>query len=270
MRKSFRILFVFCFLNWLGFLAEAQVNRDMVPVGDQFWIDIFEMSCSEANALIAGSCRVGSVWKPNRIESPGVAESLCRAQGKQVPTLQQWMLAASNMGTHKSSTLVGDSTVKNQANVREASHGESLAPENFRALGIDGIGTVGMTGNRAEWVRSDQGGSYFICGGGYEERFLVLSEICRPASQSRSESSTVRCVLPAGNAQLKPDFSVRVQAELASYLQSRLSAPASKNMILQWSWWDDRFIWDNFFSSKKASDESLLLPQSPFYLDSYE
>ncbi|MGE0614858.1 MAG: AAA family ATPase [Bacteriovoracia bacterium] len=204
----------------------AQNLTDMVLVNDSnqaFYIDIFEPTATQVNAIVRGAAS-NDPNKAARITRFENAVAFCERQGKRVPTQQEWMAAASNLGRNRNYTLRGDALqdargnllVNINGNYREADGSTgSASPYLTSALGIDAIGTVGMTGNRAEWVYNNRASGQ--CGSRYEENNIANARLDRICSAPLSDSATVRCVTNANGADTVT-YSANVSGELLTYL----------------------------------------------------
>ena len=166
------------------------VVQDMayVPATPPFLIDIFEYSDSRRNPL------------PKAVSEVEEAQEICTKQGKRLPTVTQWLTAASGNGKNQWYSLQTDTLEPHEGAWPANIYGTKVKPtHDFSSLGIDVLGTVAMTGNRAEWAVGPNGEPSH-CGGSYDVYDLndvELSRICRPAAQRRHRSSpTVRCVAP--------------------------------------------------------------------------
>ena len=250
----------FLFLSF-GFAVKVV---DMVPLGPVF-IDMFEMTCGIAKTSHPGSCDFGSTnWKPARITSLSTAVKVCQGAGKRLSTREEWMAAATNLGRNQMTTLIGDSLKHPNGDWKPhvapaGKSGNAISPFDFASLGIDAIGTVGLTGNRAEWAVSQN--QAYICGGAYDENPLPLDQMCRTANSG--DEATVRCVIEKDQVEAV-SYSNVVTGELLAYVKSL------PQQVFQNELGDNRFIGDNPFSrGKNPSDPSRLDPQSPFYLDRY-
>ena len=247
----------------LGAAPAGAVNvTDMVLVAGPrpFYIDIFEMGCTQANAAAAGSCGIGETWKPARMDYAH-ATAVCANLGKRMPTLEEWRLAGSNLGRNRNYTLVGDSLYDNGTLKAYIRGSASIAPTDWARLGIDAIGTVGMTGNRYEWVSNGRASA--MCGGQYETQAdadVQLSNICRTDPATFAGSATVRCVL---------DFSPGVRVEFSSNVGGRLKdyiVSLDQTVAFQYSNFDEIFIGRNRYTTGRRRP---LAPPEPNYDEEY-
>ena len=235
-------LAVFVFLTLSTVVTSAQVVfEDMILVEKgktRFYLDIFEMNCGKANELAAKKgtvyCPFGTeiIWKPSRMDFDS-AKAACEQQGKRLPTEAEWLMAGSRYGKNKNYTLredrLQDSSGTYIPNIM-GKGGQSLPTTDFAKIGIDAIGTVGMTGNRAEWVIGANGRS-MQCGGQYESTNLAELQLSTTCSSTRvAASATARCV-----AEVKADtqvvYSSYVSGELLNYIES-MSKTKNLPMIL--------------------------------------
>jgi ATP-dependent Clp protease ATP-binding subunit ClpA len=200
----------------------SKTFTDMVLVEDKtpFYIDIFEASNDHAATLGIVTRWPAYSDKPARL-SFVQATSYCAKQGKRLATLQQWMAAASNLKNNSSYTLAGDKIVDASGNlipnVNDKTKKGSLSVFNFDDLGIDAVGTVGMTGNRPEWVTNAAGAQQ--CGGAYETsdlKSVELSKICS-ATVWASPTGTARCVATAKSS-LNITYGINVKGQLQKHL----------------------------------------------------
>ena len=251
----------------LNIFAQSNSNgvyTNMVPV-DSFYIDIFEMNCERQNALKSGSCTWSTYWKPARLNGE-LAKELCLLDGKRIPTVKEWLLAARNMGTNKMYTLAGDKIQSSTGSILTHSLGakksdESIDVTDFVLLGIDGIGTVGMTGNREEVVEDPDTGGFKFCGGSYKIGPLQIKDICRDQG---SDDPTVRCVVNAKDV-VKVEFTPAVKGGLLDYIRNLPKSPSLSRIETE-----DRFIGRNpYTQDPNMSDNVRLSPLGPYYLENY-
>lgn len=255
----------------------ALALEDMVLVNSTkpFYLDIFETTSATADA-INGSSDIDTGWKPARIIQGRSAEELCIKLGKRIPTLEEWKLAASNLGQNVHYTLIGDvlydtSNNRLKANVRGSA---SITPTDFNALGIDAVGTVGMTGNRAEWVATgDSKNPYAQCGRQYEtqnDQEVELRNICVTDPAGFFKSATVRCAVTYAPSVVVTN-SANIKGELLNYLTRASSTftmptdgtgePGTELETI--------LIPVNKYSSKKKMKRSRLNKPTPHFDDEY-
>lgn len=203
--------------------SKKQTLTDMVYVGgtSPFFIDIFEMG----NENVPAKNEKGAVFK-----TADEAAASCEKIGKKLATRKQWLAAASGLGKNKNYTLKGDAIRDSQgkllANVNNR-NGSSLKVNDFEGQGIDISGTVGMTGNRSEWVK-DQDGQVYQCGGSYwdpKEDDLRLDRICSKKEEGRwyynDQRATSRCVVAySANNNPRVEFSPSVKGTLKTYIDT--------------------------------------------------
>jgi hypothetical protein len=214
--------------------AAIQV-KDMVLVEDAarpFLIDVFEMSYTDAGQ------KANNPTKAARLETLEQAKEACKAAGKRVPTDKEWLAAASALGKNRTYTLLGDEIFaqpKEKQGLKVRLGGSNSTPtREFAALGIDAIGTVGMTGNRAEWT---VGASEkpVQCGFGYESKvsdyaFAELKNICtnddsKWSAQADKKTATVRCVMDVEKDKAyQITYSDDVSGELKDHITSITAA----------------------------------------------
>ncbi|MGE0614583.1 MAG: SUMF1/EgtB/PvdO family nonheme iron enzyme [Bacteriovoracia bacterium] len=178
------------------FASQPQkVYEDMVlvPAPKPFLIDIFEGNKNGSTT---------DDEKPYNLQTVEAAAATCAQMGKRLPTQAEWLAAASALGKNRKYTLVGDKLTPPSrgewaVNIKGP---ESYGTRDWPKLGIDAIGTVGMTGNRPEWV--SDGPAPTQCGGGYEvsdPSDVELSRICSTRAEGRWRrrqlTGTVRCVV---------------------------------------------------------------------------
>lgn len=178
-------------LMTMGASQAAPTLQDVVYVDDPsgpFYMQIFEASKNAVKAAgVISNYNPGNKAKPDRL-SFSLARDYCGRIGMTVPTKAQWMVAASNIGRNTRSTLRNDADPAT-ANV---SSGDSTTVNYVAQVKIDAVGTMGMTGNRGEWV-----GTGSQCGGSYQTSNASTLElnrsICRDSS-FESSTATVRCI----------------------------------------------------------------------------
>ncbi|OQW50331.1 MAG: hypothetical protein A4S09_00620 [Proteobacteria bacterium SG_bin7] len=186
-----------------------------VPSTNPFLIDIFETGTS------------GYDSKPAAMERAEKAVEYCKSVGKRIPTKKEWLAAASGSGKNKQYTLKDDRIfeVGGILLVNVGGNNGSLRVSDWSRLGIDVSGTVGMTGNRGEWVQ-DSDGTVYQCGGSYRDPAadkLTLDKICATKSDNRwyhEGGATVRCILPLENGAPKITYSRYVNGKLKSYIDT--------------------------------------------------
>ncbi len=228
-KKFFTVMILFYSLFIQIIQAATFTDMVLVPSLAPFYIDIFETTCGETKAAI-GACDMQDLnWKPARITFKQ-AQEYCKSSGKRLPTYDEWLAAASHFGQNKNYSLRGDSLVDSSgkllANIRGTA---SIAPEKFDQLGIDAVGTVGMTGNRYEWGILDvqSPNAPIQCGGQYETQLdsdVHLSNICRTDSKTFAANATVRCVVD-DHSGIKVDLSSRIKGELKVYIEQLIQNP---------------------------------------------
>jgi len=192
-------------------LPSSQRSAELKP----FYIEIFETTGAEASALTSGISYTSR--KPGRM-TLGQATDVCRKKGMRLPTKEEWLAAASNVGANRRFSLRGDTIHRpDGALAVNISTGDSMHLDDPR-IGIDAIGTIAMTGNRAEYFlnRNGQGG---LCGGEYETRSATDVELVRICNQPINQRSTARCVVEA-SANIKIVYSSKIPAHLKTYLES--------------------------------------------------
>jgi hypothetical protein len=239
-------------------------REDMVLVGGgrPFYLDIFETTCGEANRVNASCNMSDNNWKPARISHAQAAE-YCQRAGKRLPTLDEWMRAASNGGRNATYTLAGDTLYRPDGSLKAAIRGSaSVDPGNFNALGIDAVGTVGMTGNRYEWVLGANGAPA-MCGGQYETRTdaeVQLPRICVTDAARFAQNATARCAADAA-----PDDRVTYSARVRGALKDHLAGlpPVIFTPALTPATLDEVLIPRNGYSSRGKDDPSLLEKPKP-------
>ena len=119
-------------------LANSFEDMVLVNTSSPIYMDIFEVSNNKA-APVFGKRQWGTD-KPDRMDQ-FEADKYCRHMGKRLPTRDEWLSAASNLGVNQSYTLIGDREPSaSEINVKKA-HGGSASPYDFSKLGIDAIGT---------------------------------------------------------------------------------------------------------------------------------
>jgi hypothetical protein len=253
-------------LTVLSTQAQAVSVEDMVLVPDMahpFYISIFEVSDQKLNQVLGIKRYNGDDW-PTRVETSQEAAEFCRRQGLRLPTLAEWMQAASNMGQHQNFTVVGDS-VNGSSKAFNYNGGDSVKTYDIDRLGIDGIGTVGMSGNRSEWV-IDESGNYQQCGGDYlikDVNQYKLAGICGNESSpmwSKGKRATARCVIDY-SADVQVTYTSRVKGKLKEYLEKLANggtpvvAPGSSDIT----------IGENSASQRPVNDPKRLNAPAPHY-----
>lgn len=167
--------------------SEAILNMIYVPAAKPFFIDVFEAQ------------RPGGGGKAFNFQSAEKAEEYCKGLNKRLPTRAEWLLAASNNGANKNFSGPGDRVEKDGKRLFHFGGEKASFPTHeWEKIGVDAIGTVGMTGNRPEWVL---GADNVQCGGGYETKDtsdLRLNRTCSKESEGRwmreEKTATARCV----------------------------------------------------------------------------
>lgn len=166
-------------------------SRLVVP----FYIEIFEISADEAKRLVP-EIEYSTTGKPTRMTSVQAAK-VCERKGMRLPTKEEWLMAASAMGQNKNYSLAGDAIQRADGTfAANIAGGNSINIYDINAIGIDAIGTVGMTGNRSEYYKNANG-SVGLCGGEYETQDPALVHLSRICGFASNENSTARCVLTA-------------------------------------------------------------------------
>jgi hypothetical protein len=258
--KPFALSFLTFFMLTTKSFGQRMVVQDMVAVkstdGRIFLMDIFEVSCETARSVDRSFCeRDDNLWKPARL-SFDQAKRVCDSARKRLPTKDEWLTAATNMGSNRLYSLVNDSIKRPDGTIipNIARTTQSLATTDFAALGIDAIGTVGLTGNRSEFVADGDGTNVFQCGGEYETRDITsvtLDKICWPWAPTRT--STSRCVTDLSD-NIQVEYTKFVNGELLIYLNS-LSVTSGLDELL---------IPENQFTKMRRDDpERLSLPRTP-------
>lgn len=171
-------------------------NMLVVNSQDPFLIEIFETSNKST-----AKAELSILWpsagnKPARLTFND-SETYCKSIGLELPSTRQWMLAASNNNQNKYYTLRGDGGLVNGKEVNfNIANDESINVTDIQSLGIDAIGTVGLTGNRAEWAKGPDGGLY-QCGGDYSSslKSILLENICKKYNWEDIKA-TARCIYP--------------------------------------------------------------------------
>ncbi|OQW46978.1 MAG: hypothetical protein A4S09_16165 [Proteobacteria bacterium SG_bin7] len=242
----------------IAFRANAVTVEDMVLVPDErhpFYINIFEVSdlmFYKVSKIRRYKEQVDN-W-PTKVVSPEEAEAYCKGLGLRVPTLDEWMTAATNLGQNKNYSVIGDH-YQDAAGKKTFNWdgGDSVPVDDVRA-GIDSIGTVGMSGNRSEWV-IDSRGNYLQCGGDYKIRHpktYHFNTICGGSNTvifSSTHRATVRCVIDY-SPDIQVTYSARVKGQIKENLD-RLSQ--NTNPILENGEGQQR-IPDGNQNSQKPSD----------------
>ncbi len=245
--------------------AQALTVEDMVLVPDSghpFYISIFEVSDAKLKQVLNITRYKGDDW-PTRIEKPEEAAEFCRRQGLRVPTVAEWLMAASNLGQHQNFTVVGDAVSSGRS--FNYAGGDSVRTFDIDKLGIDGIGTVGMSGNRAEWVVDDSG-QYQQCGGDYlvkDVNSYKLPTICGgPGSPlwSKNGRTTVRCVIDY-SPDIQVTYTSNVRGNLKTYLE-KLAGGGGGPVVAPSN---DITIGENPLSNTPNNDKNRLTPPQPHY-----
>lgn len=207
-------------------VAVPIVDMVLVPATPRqgaFYIDIFEATCREMQEAHVRNCDMtGNEDKPARM-SFAEAQAYCAYFGKRLPSREEWLIAASNQGRNHRYSLLGDQIRSGDhtlANVNRVNSTGSANPRNTSIVGIDAIGTVGMTGNRPEWVfatvgANQAGNGSGQCGGGYENTdpsfaIFELSHLCD--ANLTGPNATARCILPVTNPSTRAQYSANVTA----------------------------------------------------------
>jgi len=240
-------------------LPSSQRSSELKP----FYIEIFETTGAEASALTSGISYTSR--KPGRM-TLGQATDVCRKKGMRLPTKEEWLAAASNVGANKRFSLRGDTIHRpDGALAVNISTGDSMHLDDPR-IGLDAIGTIAMTGNRAEYFlnRNGQGG---LCGGEYETQSGADVELVRICEQPINQRSTARCVVEAGVQPVKIKLSNRLAGERRSYIES-LAKKQHFNRVFD-SRFEDFLIGSNSSNSADSADSKeferdLDAPSSPF------
>lgn len=241
--------------------AQALTVEDMVLVPDQnhpFYISIFEVSDAKLKQVLNIARYKGDDW-PTRVERPEEADEFCRRQGLRMPTKEEWMMAASNLGQNQNFTIVGDEAKGRRPFNYNA--GDSVRIYDADQLGIDAIGTIAMSGNRAEWVSDN--GQFLQCGGDYlikELETFKLQSICGgPNSKiwSKNGRTTVRCVID-----YSPDIQVNLTANVKGSLKAYLDKLGQAAPVVAPG---DITIGENSHSGSANGDKNRLNPPDPHY-----
>lgn len=181
--------------------AKDVVDMVLVAAPSPFYISIFEATKDGRKVVPL---------------SKSEAQAYCQNNGMKVPTREQWMLAGSALGKNQAFTIKGDGNLQGARFHYKAE--ASVGVYDYEKLGIDEIGTVGMSGNRAEWV-VEADGSAGQCGGDYRIRHSAdfrLDRICK--NKDLTENVTVRCVVEYAD-DIRVQYSPNVKGALATYIR---------------------------------------------------
>lgn len=229
-------------LGSLG-LPNAPIYTDMVLVEAPrpFLIDVFELTRPNNKAY--------------RFKNLEEAQPHCAAQKKRIPTEEEWMAAAralrGKVARNRNYTLRGDQLYRDPKNPSREGllanvfgtkdnkdpESGSANPADAKRVGIDTVGTLGLTGNRAEFVIG-AGGRIVQCGGAYETPAseagrLKLDRLCsdKPADWP-AETATVRCVAdvdPAVGAGIR--YSDKITPDHRAYLMQLEKERPDSNVL---------------------------------------
>ena len=212
--------------------ASAQTYEDMVLIpayGSEaaFYIDIFESTNKDGAALgLIGDWGTEN-YKPARFYEDG-AKDFCAQKSKRLPTLSEWLRAASLNGKNQEFSLVGD-TLQNYIDNKGVNFGGtqsgSISPLSVSEMGIDVSGTVGMTGNRPEWVYDQANSQYCLCGRGYKETDLERAKLSNTCECPGNGNGTARCVV--ANLSASVTLSSNVNGDLLNYINTNTSSGSS-------------------------------------------
>jgi hypothetical protein len=212
----------------LTFLLSFQIQAgpleftNMVVVNSKrpFLIEIFETSNKSTALMGLSNLWPGAGNKPARISFSNAIE-YCESIGLKLPTKNQWMIAASNNHQNIYYTLRGDGGLVNGEEINfNISSDSSKNITDFNSIGLDAVGTIGMTGNRAEWAQGENGDLY-QCGGDYTSmlRNVLLKNICKKYSWEDIKA-TARCTYPLKAGQDIIITLSNLKREHLNYIQS--------------------------------------------------
>ncbi|OQW47977.1 MAG: hypothetical protein A4S09_14360 [Proteobacteria bacterium SG_bin7] len=250
----------------MALAANAVTVEDMVLVPDvqkPFYINIFEVSDRMFEKVLNKRRYSGDEW-PTRVETSQEAHDYCSRLGLRVPTVDEWMLAATNLGQNKNYSVVGDAYKDAGGNKTFNWAGGDSIPVNQDGVGIDAIGTVGMSGNRGEWV-VDANGDYLQCGGDYhikDPAVYHLNKICGGSKSpiwSSNKKTTVRCVIDY-SPDIQVTYSNLVSGKLKVYLE-KISQGGNGPVVTP----GDITIDDNRHSKMPTNSGDRLNPPEPNY-----
>ncbi|OQW50329.1 MAG: hypothetical protein A4S09_00610 [Proteobacteria bacterium SG_bin7] len=188
----------------------------LVPSDKPFYISIFEATTNDV--------RVAALTFSE-------ADHYCSRLGMRLPTRDEWFQAASGLGKNKNFTLKEDALTA--ANRFHYNANSSVGVYDSQRLGIDIFGTVGMSGNRSEWVVNPDG-TRGQCGWKYTLRNaddFRLNVICgdKKSTGWADDNVTVRCVADY-RPETRVELSQNVKGEHANYL-AELVRTAENNQI---------------------------------------
>lgn len=179
---------------------------------------------------------------------PNEAQSFCKLQGGRLPTPQEWTFAALNLYQNQNATNYSDRLLdyrgvptsnfdgkverrSNETTMKLLVPGLDIVTR-FKTLGIDAIGTVGMTGNIAELAVANVatqnqpvGFRDFSCGFDYTaqrdqvSQSIKSGQICQ---QNGWNYLGVRCVFDISSENTIQIFdSQKIQGNLRNYIEKR-------------------------------------------------
>lgn len=198
-------------------------NREKRESLQTFWIDIYPVSARQyigagldteklsqrnvsfqkSKGTLGGSLSLGNTCE----ECPAIfteqeAQSYCKEQGKRLPTVSEWELAA--RGVDGRLYPWGEQFDEQRTNCRglpaQGQPAATLQPSSKYLAGASPFGVIDMVGNAGDWVDSKESYSSFM--GGYyafnPEDCTVFAELPATSIQEiPSRETTARCVDPS-------------------------------------------------------------------------